>query len=419
MAKKDSGPVTNQTLTAATDTDGVTYEEFERESARKWKTRQVSTELQKIARAEETAKGKKKKGDEEKKYTKKEADKLAKEQVDALSADDQKKYMREWKQAVIDRMKTQGYKKDAGILTGDGKEGSTSWLDQTPGAKDDLFRKIYDGKDYNGYRYPLLTALGSGLVTDPAWQPETSASFINKDGEKTYANPTTEYYWVSDGKTYPIGTFAKVTGPNGKSVYARALDANGTKGISANGAGGKRQLEASPALFQALGYSASGMSAPDGDFKVQVFPGSSGGVARDKLGHLTNAETQEAGKLIEDGTVKSISSKEDLDRAKKAKEEKDKGEKDKAPPKDDKKTGLLLRKGFPGVYHGREQYEVGYACVDCLHDGGGFVKEGSDTVYVGKYPLSRIADATSDGLNVVSGGPGTWVGGGTTSKELA
>jgi hypothetical protein len=414
MAKKSSGPVTDQTLKAATDTDGVTYEEFEKESARKWKTRQVSAELQKISRAEEKADKTKKK----KALTKKEADKLAKEQVDGLSADDQKKYMRDWKQAVIDRMQDQGYKKDAGVLAGDGKPGSTSWLDQSPGGKDDLFRKIYDGKDYNKYRYPLLKALGSNLVVDPAWQPETSASFINKDGEKTYANPTTEYYWVSDGKTYPMGTFAKITGPNGKSVYARALDSNGGKGISANGTSG-RQLEASPALFQALGYSASGMSAPAGDFNVQVFPGSSGGVARDKLGHLTNAETQEAGKLIEDGTVKSISSKEDLDRAKKAKEEKEKGEKGGDQPKEEKKAGLLLRKGFTSVYHGREQYEVGYACVDCIHDGGGFVKEGSDTVYVGKYPLSRIADATSDGLNVVSGGPDTWVGGGTTSKALA
>lgn len=407
MAKKASGPVTNQTLKAATDTDGLTYGDFEKESARKWQTRRMSTQLQNIARADKKAK----------KITKKEADKQAREAVENMTPEEQAQYMKDWKQAVIARMKATGYSKEAAALSG-GSPGSTAWVDQAPGAKDDAFRKIYDGKSYNGYRYPLLKALGSNMVSDPAWQPETSASFINKDGEKTYANPNTEYYWVSDGKTYPPGTFAKITGPNGNTVYARALDTNGSKGISANGAGGSRQLEASPALFQALGYSASGTSAPAGDFKVQVFPGSSGGVDRNSLGHLTNQETQEAGKLIEDGTVKSISSKEDLDRAKKAKEEKDK-ENQAEPPPNKQKTGMLLRDGFTGVYHGVQQYEVGYAHVNCKHTGGGYVKEGSDCVYVGQYPLSRIADATSDDLNVVSGGLDTWVGGGPTSSKLA
>lgn len=402
--------VTKQTLKAATDTDGLTYEDFEKESARKWKTRKVSEELQKISRAEQKA-------DKTKKaLTKKEADQQARERVDKLTPEEQAANMKEWKQAFIDRLKGQGYTKEAATLAG--TKGGPAWVDQAPGADDDLFRKIYDGKSYNGYRYPLLKAVGGNLVSDPAWQPETTASFIDKNGKKTYANPNTEYYWVSDGKTYPPGTFAKITGPNGQSVFARALDTNGSKGISANGAGGSRQLEASPALFKALGYEASGTAAPAGNFKVEVFPGSNGGVAPGKLGHLTNEETQEAGKLIQDGKVKSISSKEDLERAKKEQEEKDK-KNDPEAPKDEKKAGLLLRRGFASVYHGKEQYEVGYACEDCKHDGGGHVKEGSDTVYVGKYPLSRIADATSDDLNVVSGGLDTWVGGGTTSTRLA
>lgn len=402
---KGGGPITQQKLTAATDTDGLTYGDFERESARKWQTRRVSEALQQIARAD-------KKG---KKYTKKEADKEAKELVDSLNPQEQSQYIRDWKEAVIKRLQATGYSKEAGILSGK-TAGSTPWVDQTPGAGQDQLKSIYDGKDYNKYRYPLLKALGSNLVSDPAWQPETSASFINKDGEKTYANPNTEVYWVSDGKGYPPGTFAKITGPNGQSVFARALDTNGSKGISPYGTAG-RQLEASPALFKALGYEASGMSAPGGTFNVQVFPGSNGGVGRNELGHLTNEETQEAGKLIEDGTVKSISSKEDLERARKAKEEKDQKKDEPAPPAQ-KQSGILLRTGFPTVFHGKQLYEVGYASAESIHDGGGHVKEGSDTVYVGKYPLSRIADATSDGLAVVSGGPDTWVGGGTTSSRL-
>lgn len=408
----DKGPVTKQSLTAGTDTDGVPYGDFERESARKWKIRKTSQALQEVARAQQKGTKGKKLSDKE---IKKQADKEAKEAVDKLSAEDQAAYIRDWKGAVIDRMNKVGYKGEAAILQGKAP-GSTPWVDQTPGAGADQLKKIYDGKDYNNYRYPLLKAIGGDLISDTAWQPETSASFINEKGEKTYPNPNTEYYWVSDGKGYPPGTFAKITAPNGKSVFARALDTNPSRGVSPAGAGGARQLEASPALWNALGYSASGNSAPEGKFDIQVFPGSNGGVARDQLGHLTNEETQEAGKLIEDKDVKSISNREDLERAKKAKEEKDKPSQPE-PPKN-QKTGLLLMKGFPTVLHGPDLKEVGYACEECVHSGGGFVKEGSDTVYVGKYPLSRIADATSDDLAVVSGGPDTLVGGGTTSSKL-
>lgn len=406
-------PVTNQSLTAGTDTDGIPYGDFERDSARRWKIRRTSAALQEVARAQQKGKKGKKPSDKE---IKKQADKDATDLVDSLGPAEQAAYIRAWKGAVIDRMSAAGYKSEAAILKGTAP-GSTPWVDQTPGASADQLKKIYDGKDYNDYRYPLLKAIGGDLIADTAWQPETTASFINAQGEKTYANPNTEYYWVSDGKGYPPGTFAKITGPNGKSVYARALDTNPKKGVSPSGTAG-RQLEASPALFRALGYSASGNYAPEGNFDIQVFPGSHGGVAADKLGHLTNEETQEAGKLIEDKTVKSISNREDLERARKAKAEKDNPQGAEPAPHKDQKTGMILLQGFPTVFHGPDLLAVGYACEECVHSGGGFVKEGSDTVYVGKYPLSRIADATSDNLAVVSGGPDTLVGGGTTTKRL-
>ena len=62
---------------------------------------------------------------------------------------------------------------------------------------------------------------------------------------------------------------------------------------------------------------------------------------------------------------------------------------------------------------------VGYACEKCVHDGGGYVIEGSSTVYVGKYPLARVGDATSDGLAVVTGDETVFVGGTPTSATLA
>jgi hypothetical protein len=261
-----------------------------------------------------------------------------------------------------------------------------------------------------------MKALGSGLTTDPDWQPETSASFINKDGQKTYANPR-EPYFVSDNRTIPMGTFAEVTGPNGQSMFVRALDSNGKKGVSLDGPNGVRQLEGSPGLFNGLGYEASGTSNPDGNFNVNVFPGSAGDTTQ-PLGYLSPEETQEAGKLIKDGTVKSIRNRDDLERARKLKQEKD--QQNSPTPPTQQRSGILLRDGFASVYHGREQYEVGYANPECVHTGGGYVKEGSDSVCVGKgFPLARIGDGTSDNLNVVSGGLDTWVGGGTTSSKIA
>jgi uncharacterized Zn-binding protein involved in type VI secretion len=47
------------------------------------------------------------------------------------------------------------------------------------------------------------------------------------------------------------------------------------------------------------------------------------------------------------------------------------------------------------------------------------VIEGSSSVYVGKYPFARIADATNDGLGVVSGAETVFIGGTPTTATLA
>lgn len=107
--------------------------------------------------------------------------------------------------------------------------------------------------------------------------------------------------------------------------------------------------------------------------------------------------------------MKSINGPEDLDRAKKAQDDKSTPPKAKPVPAGPK-TGMILIEGYPNVFHGRDLKKVGYADVACVHTGGGHVAEGSATVFVGKYPLSRVGDATSDGLAVVSGADEVLVG---------
>jgi hypothetical protein len=78
-----------------------------------------------------------------------------------------------------------------------------------------------------------------------------------------------------------------------------------------------------------------------------------------------------------------------------------------------------LMRGFATVLTGKDQRRVAYADAECLHSGGGFVKEGSATVYVGKHPLGRVDDGTSDGYAIKTGSETVFVGGPPTSTKLA
>ena len=402
------------------DTDGVPAASMERQSAKVFKRTQAAAKAEKLARAE--AKGKKltkkQKAELDKKV--KQAGKDAADQADCEFEGDQAAAIKEWKQAFIDKAAgMKGYGDFAKKLTAD------KWVDQVPGQGQDTFADLYGAQreHYNGWRRPLLNGLGTSLVFDPDWQPETSASLIDAAGKAVYPDPDKDPYWVTsyhyDDKLkkwvgYPPGTWAKITGPNGKSVFARALDGNQTLGVDPAGAVDKHQVEASPALWQSMGYHATGTTGIDGladgtKFTVEVFPGSRGSGA---LGYLDAKQTQEAGQMIADGKVKSITGPDDLTRAKKASEPEagDAAKPAAAPAPKDKKTGMLLLEGFPNVFHGRDMRMVGYADAACVHSGGGHVAAGSATVFVGKYPLSRVGDATSDGLAVVSGADEVLVG---------
>jgi hypothetical protein len=285
------------------------------------------------------------------------------------------------------------------------------WVGQEPGNSDALATMLAKHKkEYNSFQIPFWNIKGQHghSVWDAFWQSDTSVGLVgykDPDGGKD-PDPRKTPYLVADGKKFKAGDFAYVTAPNGNSTWMRVMDANGKKGVVGNEADG-RQAEMSPAAYQALGYpGAIGMAPPVGHVKVQAYPGSGGG---DQIGYLTPEETQEAGARIKDKTVKSIANKDELEKARTAKEEKDK--KDAADPKKakakkadaGKAAGIPIVVAARTVFAGQLQRQVGIASPTCVHEGGGYLAQGSDSVTVENCPLPRIGDKTSDNLYVVWG----------------
>ncbi|APR81787.1 Hypothetical protein A7982_07136 [Minicystis rosea] len=288
------------------------------------------------------------------------------------------------------------------------------WVGQAPSNTDALADLLATKKDkYNSFQIPFWN-IKSGhnrSVWDTFWQSDTSVGRVgykDPDGMKD-PNPLTTAYLVADGKQVKAGDFAQVTAPNGMSTWMRAMDANPRKGVAGNVAGDGRQAEMSSGAYEALGYKNGAAIAPPVDnVKVQAYPGSGGG---GQIGYLTPAETQEAGGLIKDGVVKSISNKADLEKARKAKADKEAKEKAEKDAKEGKKTtssaapagGIPILVAAKTVFAGQLQRQVGIASPTCIHEGGGYLAEGSNTVSVENCPLPRIGDRTSDDMFVVRG----------------
>lgn len=277
---------------------------------------------------------------------------------------------------------------------------------------------------YGSHRKPMWRYLKEkGLADQGFWQHETSASWINKAGTKFYADPTEIPYLVSN--VAPVGTFVKISLPKGpwgeaRSTYARVLE------------GGTEMAEVSIKAWENMGFeNITTAHTPGGveDLNIEVFEGTGGlgkkvrdGAFSYENTHFTNDEIQRAGAIMDaqrqaGKPVTPIVTRDDLLKA----------EGKTAPPKqasadpavDAGAGGNKLLYGFSTVATGSNTRLVGYACEDCLHDGGGYVLEGSSTVYVGKYPFARIADVTSDALAVVTGDETVFVGGTPTSATLA
>ncbi len=267
---------------------------------------------------------------------------------------------------------------------------------------------------YPQYRMRMWMYLKKkGLAYEGFWQHETKASFVNK-GKTVYADPTEVPYLVSN--VAPVGSFVKIKAPNGNTTYARILES------------GTEKAEVSLKTWWNLGYpnTTPASGAPASTLEVTslgvgAFP--KGSKAYDDY-YMSSDEIQRAGKLLDDKKAKNIVSRKDLEAAEKANKPAEE-----AKPAEPKQAsadpavsagggGPRLEHGFSTVAIGNNMRLVGYACEDCLHEGGGHVMEGSATVYVGKYPFARLDDATSDGLAVVTGDETVFVGGPPTSALL-
>lgn len=350
-----------------------------------------------------------------------------------LSAKSSGKTVDEWRKAVIESLEkaakgdTRGWtRNDKGKLVpvplsqdqanelhdvakalGGKTEGTAAWTstDQLQGLLDGKVKGLEgfagNGAGYREHKRPMWGYLkNKGLAYEADWQAETSVSWVNAAGKRNYADASEiPYFVVPTSDTRALGTYAKITA-NGKSVYARLLEKGPALG------------EVSLKVWEGLGYTnVTPNSAPTSKVDITVFEGSGGLNTKAEEGYLNYDEIQRAGKLIEEGKAQSIRTRKELEEA-----EKKAGIVQPAPQQ---QAGLRLEHGFPTVAIGSDLRRVGYACEECTHEGGGYVIEGSSSVYVGKYPFARIADATNDGLGVVSGAETVFIGGTPTTATLA
>lgn len=267
-------------------------------------------------------------------------------------------------------------------------------------------------KGYHSHRMPFWRYLKQkGLAYEGFWQHETSASWVNEAGKTIYADPSEIPYLVSN--VAPIGTWVKVStvdkdGNVLKSTYARILER------------GTNKAESSLKVYQNLGFSNVTPNADPTDWlKVETFEGSGDGKLDPKAAnsYFSNDEMQRAGAILDKAKAEGkplppMKTRDDLKKA-------EGGGQQQAAADPGVPGGNRLEKGFPTVAIGSNTRLVGYACEDCYHDGGGYVIEGSSTVYVGKYPFARIGDATNDALAVATGDETVFVGGTPTTATLA
>jgi hypothetical protein len=334
-----------------------------------------------------------------------------------------------------------------------GKAPTVSW--STPEHLDALLDgKVKGFEDFGSYterERPMWAYLKKkGLAYEADWQHTTAASFVQKvtkDGKETrvtrYVEADKIPYVVRRG-TYqpPMGSYVKVTAPNGNSVYARVLEA-GPK---------DEGTEASLKVWEALGY--AGVTPSAAPAKTLTYdnlgtPPKGALNTSFESGYLSHEEIQLAGALVESGDAKHVATHQDLfdamtkkhgDEAravaKKAgvefpKDMKPTPERPAAPEKPAakptkkgakaKKTagGPKLERGFVTVAIGPELRRAGYADAACTHTGGGSVREGAHGVYVGRFPLARVGDGTTDGLAIVTGCESVVIGGPPTTAKLA
>jgi hypothetical protein len=377
----------------------------------------------------------------------------------------QKQREKEWKQAVMDRLRAHGkddeikYLNDHNWLgdqkgpdgklldpTGDGQpldgndafadlwqKGTPEWQAAHPNAKSDAIYHGYTygtdihhpsdsylagamvGNDASGHHIGANKKKGtpgeSNLMDDASFQTVTSVQRKHADGTKQFANPLTDNYAVGAR----AGDLVKVTYPNGEVHYMPTDDTN----PGSNFYNTAKQDNLGEVSTHALNGNPT---------DTQVSMQAVGRLHNWKDGgdYFTNDEWDEIGSngyKNADGTIPNT--RKELDAAR----ENAKAKKDDAPPKDDAKPkkggsskkgadgggGPKLLQGHPTALHGADARPIGYANTASVHAQGGSMLEGSSTAFVGPeaYPISRVGDGTTDDMVAVTGAEDFFVGGGT------
>jgi hypothetical protein len=321
----------------------------------------------------------------------------------------------------------------AGLEADGGYQSSDKLFDLLEGRLPGLERVGKDKVGYNEYKRPMWTYLKKkGLVEDRNWQHTSAVSWVGPDKKRMYATNMTPYVVRRSGTAYDFkkGAIVKLVDQKDPSNFAYAQ-------VLGVGPSGEGKLEISQGAWGYLGYPSTGKSTPAGVQGIGYATVVSSGTSANPNSMLTGDQIQLAGSLGESGlltqakpggavTVDDLKSSVSALDAKKqqtleknlnagARRELERMQKPAEEKKADASGGPKLLRGFETVYAGTTMRRVGYAAARCVHEGGGYVCEGSDSVFVGNSPLARLYDGTSDGQAVETGLETVVVGGGTTS----
>jgi hypothetical protein len=254
------------------------------------------------------------------------------------------------------------------------------------------------------------------FLADPDWQPTTSATWktqqtdwkpvSEKDRKKAVKNGDDISSWV-DTET---GTFKPVT-----KTVAHPLDPDKVPFIARQGYpnGGIFALTNPNDPDSPTVYAIRGDYPPNNNF-VEVSPAAATpfGIDPNPIATPTGTPNLQAdylgpSNLLQNGqqpTFDQIQAEgkrlQDLKNAKK---------KDKKASADDPQNGsggkFKVAKGEDSVRLGVKGFPAAYADASCIHTGGGYVADGSDSCRVGKgqWKFARVTDPTSDNYNLTTG----------------
>jgi hypothetical protein len=296
-----------------------------------------------------------------------------------------------WKKKVIERLRATGHKPEADYLQknwGDNNILSENdafakvWKQEAGLTKEYTYRYLWDGNPTGATTKSLGGAL-QGLLADACYQhrvsemnrvrpdgaigpgPEDNYAVWPKKGrliKVEYGNPPSTHYMPSDD-TNPAGK------TNGELSYHAALS-YGTKNIKSDAG--------------ALGPNPAYLTNDQWDFI-----GENNLRNDDKNGTIPNNPADFEAACKRRGLTFPP-----------------------AKPTASAGGGPELLYGDLTVFHGPDERAIGYAAATSMHQGGGYMIEGSTTVFVGPQllPVSRVGDATSDGMFAVSGADDFLVG---------